>query len=440
MSNGEANTVDRSTGHRVIRVAEIVLRRASLPALVLVGVVVTVPGNWLRVQNVDPQFAMVLVQRTIHFGGTFYDNAVQDHGPIEPFLYDVAARLGGRNGAWYVISAMATLVSLVLGYAAARTARLTGAARDVGIAVGAAVFVHFTISRSNYAGVLYIRNMTTVLLALAWVLLIDERVWASPRRRRAVAVAVGCLVGLAVQSLLSTFSAGVLGLVALGLLWSRVSIEERLPLAGILGGSALATFLTAPIYYLLRGDFTEFWSGWVQYGHSMAVGPGHSTASQLRTGWSTLVRYYSHRPLAGFVIAMFVILVTVTWRAASIGSRIVHVGLFAWWGAAWLELAISQRYSAEYFVVTSVPTALMVAVLAGHAWKSLVLWRLPVRAAVVLPLVVAVAAVSVSSIENFDNDVRSAWHFRGANANAALVAKKWDPLESTCRHASLSIL
>ena len=157
--------------------------------LLVVGIVTTVPGNWLRVQNVDPQFSMVLVQRTIRFGGTFFDNALQDHGPIEPFLYDIAARVGGRNGAWYVISAMVTLVSLVLGYVAARTARFTGAAREIGIAVGAAVFVHFTISRSNYAGVLYIRNMTTVLLAVAWLLLIEDRVWASPRRRR---VGGGC--------------------------------------------------------------------------------------------------------------------------------------------------------------------------------------------------------------------------------------------------------
>src|SRR6478736_228187 len=151
---------------------ERVFRRATVPVLIVVGIVVTIPGNWLRVQNVDPQFSMVLVQRTIRFGGTFFDNALQDHGPIEPFLYDIAARVGGRNGAWYVVSAMVTLVSLGLGYVAARTARFAGGTRDIGIAVGAAVFVHFTISRSNYAGVLYIRNMTTILLAAAWLLLI----------------------------------------------------------------------------------------------------------------------------------------------------------------------------------------------------------------------------------------------------------------------------
>ena len=248
----------------VIETAERVLRRATLPLLIIVGVVATVPGNWLRVQNVDPQFAMLVAQRTIHFGGSFYDNAVQDHGPIEPFLYDIAARVGGRNGAWYVISALVTAVALILAYVAARTARVAGAAREIAIAAGAAVFVHFTISRSNYAGVLYIRNMTTVLLALAWLLTIEDRWWSSPRRRRIAALAVGFLLGLAVQSLVSTFAAGALGLVAIAVTWTRVDIEERLPLAVMTTGAALLTLVSAPIYYAIRGDFTQFWSGWVQ--------------------------------------------------------------------------------------------------------------------------------------------------------------------------------
>jgi hypothetical protein len=94
--------------------AERIVQRATLPVLIVIGLVVTIPGNWLRVQNVDPQFAMVLVQRMLRFGGTAFDNALQDHGPIEPFLYTTAARLGGRNGAWYVISAMVTFAALLL--------------------------------------------------------------------------------------------------------------------------------------------------------------------------------------------------------------------------------------------------------------------------------------------------------------------------------------
>ncbi|MDQ1509272.1 MAG: hypothetical protein QOG50_1116 [Actinomycetota bacterium] len=405
-----------------MRRVERVLCRASLPVLLVVGIVTTVLGNWLRVQNVDPQFSMVLVQRTIRFGGTFFDNALQDHGPIEPFLYDIAARVGGRNGAWYVISALVTVISLVLAYVAARTARFTGATREIGIAVGVAVFVHFTISRSNYAGVLYIRNMTSVLLAFAWLLMIEDQVWASPRRRRIGAVVVGCLLGLALQSLLSTFAAGVLGLVAVIAVWSRVERQERLPLAVVMSGSAFLTFVSAPVYYLIRGDFTEFWSGWVRYGHFMAVGPGRSTVSQLRVGWTTFVSYYEHRPLAWGVVLAFAVTVGAIWRGADLRSRVFHLGLIAWWIAAWVELVVSQRFSAEYFVVTSVPAAFMAAALAGHLGRALLATRQPLRALVVLPLVVAIVAVLLSSQKNFDNDVRATWHFRGVNANAQHAA------------------
>ncbi len=246
--------------------------------------------------------------------------------------------------------------------------------------------------------------------------------WASPRRRRLAAVLVGCLLGLALQSLLSTFAAGVLGLVALASVWTRVEMEERIPLGAIMSGSAVLTFVSAPIYYLLRGDFKEFWGGWVQYGHYMAVGPGQSTMQQLREGWTTFVGYYEHRPLAWAVLLAFAVTVGAIWNTIDLRSRILHVGLIAWWVAAWIELALSQRFSAEYFVVTSVPTAFMAAALAGHLWRAVLAARVPERALVVLPLVVAILAVFVSSQKNFDNDVRTAWHFRGPNANASFVS------------------
>jgi hypothetical protein len=301
---------------------------------------------------------------------------------------------------------------------AARTARFAGAAREVGIAVGVVVFVHFTISRSNYAGVLYIRNMTTVLLALAWLLLIEDRVWASKRRRVVGSLAVGILLGLAVQGLLSTFAAGVLGLVGVATVWTRVEREERLTLGAIMSGSAILTLASAPIYYFARGDFAEFWSGWVEYSHYMSIGPGRSTAEQFSQGWTSFVGYYEHRPLVWALLLAYAVTVGAIWSNIDWRSRFLHLGLIGWWVAAWIELVLSQRFSAEYFVVTTVPTAFMGAALAGHVWKSLLATRVPARALVALPLIVAVLAVLFSSKTNFDDDVRAAWRFRGFNANA----------------------
>jgi hypothetical protein len=329
-----------------------------------------------------------------------------------------------------------TLTSLVLAYAAARTARFAGATREIGIAAGAVVFVHFTISRSNYAGVLYIRNMTTLLLAAAWVFLIEDRVWLTPRRRKVAGVIVACLLGLALQSLLSTFAAAVLGLVALATVWSRVELEERLPLAALMAGSALVTFLSAPAYYLLRGDFAEFWAGWVRYGHYMSIGPGRSLTSQFRQGWTNFVGYYENRPLVWVVLLAFAVTVGAIWSTIDFRTRILHLGLIGWWIAAWIEMILSQRFSAEYYVITSVPTALMAAALAGHLWSRVLVTRVPRRALVALPLVVAVLAVLLSSQRNFNNDVRAAWRFRGVNANAA----KFDANRSGPERSALAVL
>ena len=80
-----------------------------------------------------------------------------------------------------------------------------------------------------------------------------------------------------------------------------------------MSGSALLTFVSAPVYYLLRGDFTEFWSGWVQYGHYMSVGPGRSTGSSSGKGGRHFIGYYEHRPLAWAVLLAFAVTVGAIW-------------------------------------------------------------------------------------------------------------------------------
>jgi hypothetical protein len=64
----------------------------------------------------------------------------------------------------------------------------------------------------------------------------------------------------------------------------------------------------------------------------------------------------------------------------------------------------------------------MAAALAGHLWRVVLETRVPSRALVVLPIVVAVVAVFLSSQKNFNNDVRAAWHFRGVNEHAQRAA------------------
>ena len=78
-------------------------RWVTIAVFTMVGIAAGV-GNEVRAQDVDPQFARVLVDRTIHFGGTFYQNGIHNKGPLEPFVYLVASWFTTSSGFWYAVS------------------------------------------------------------------------------------------------------------------------------------------------------------------------------------------------------------------------------------------------------------------------------------------------------------------------------------------------
>ena len=43
----------------------------------------------------------------------------------------------------------------------------------------------------------------------------------------------------------------------------------------------------------------------------------------------------------------FAVTVGAIWSTFDLRSRLFHAGLMAWWVAAWIELVLSQRFSAE---------------------------------------------------------------------------------------------
>lgn len=124
--------------------------------------------NEYRSQNWDPMQARVYVDRTIRFGGTFYENGLVNKGPFELMVYRVAAAITSWDGFWYAISAFVLIVSGVLAWAACATTRALGGHRLLGVAVGIGVMFHFALGKADYAGVLYSRNMIIGLFAAAW--------------------------------------------------------------------------------------------------------------------------------------------------------------------------------------------------------------------------------------------------------------------------------
>lgn len=398
------------------------LTRAVTFASLLIVAASAIVGNWQRSQNVDPEYMYDLVQRTIKYGGTYYESGIHDKGPLEPIVYHAAAWITSPNGFWYGISFFIAIAAAILGGAAARTARTMGANRNLALAAAVAMFLHFTLSRVDYAGVLYARNMTIALLAIASIVALSGAPWTTARRARVAVIGCGFVLGLAVQTIVTTAFAGfavafmVFGAVRL----QRPSDEtRRLDLTFVASG--FVTFISAPVWYLLRGKFSEFFSGWWTYARFFSSGTGRSFGSQLALGWDQFYAYYEKRPFATFAILAFIAVAMLDWANADRRSRLVYGTLVGWLAGAWIELVLSQRYSSHYFSITSLPTGLMIAALAGRAYRSIVAERGPIRGSFAWPMIALVLSIYLSGPQPFVSAVHDLSEFTSVHAHAARI-------------------
>jgi hypothetical protein len=333
-------------------------------------------ANWLRTNEPDAQFAREVVVRVAKYGGTYYDNGVLDRGPQEEWFHSLASHISSYDGYWYTISAFAAIIAVVLALAIARTARATGAVRDLGLAAGIFAFMYFALGNADYTGFFYIRNFTTFGLAIVWLVLLWDRPWQSHRSRTITALSIGVVLGFAVQVLLTTALVGiVLCVVAYVLAKTRVDEAERSRLTRITVIAGLAAFLSAPVYYFVVGDFSQFWEGFWTYSTFMSRGTGHSLGTQFAMGWDVFYAYYHARPLAFLVVVAFVVVAWAGWPSFDARLRALHGGLIAWFVAAWIELTLTQRFQPQYFIVVALPLALMAAALTGHAYRAIIAAR-----------------------------------------------------------------
>jgi hypothetical protein len=389
---------------------------------VVVGLVAVVPlvGNEHRVQDVDPVYMHNLVHRMGRYGGTIYENAIHNRGTFEPLLYDLARLVTTDAGYWFAVSAMVALLGTIIGAVAARTARVTGANPPVALAVAAVAYVQLTMATHGYSRVLYIRNITTTLLAVVWALALVARPWASRRAARWSSVAAGALLGLVLQQLLtSVVTAAVVGVVALVLLAQR---RPRHELVGHIGAgvvAALVAFAATPLWYLLRGSFEEYWAGWWTYARYVGEGPGRSLGGQLGLGWDQLWAYHLRNPLVVLLLTGFIGLTWLLWDALDRRQRVVHLGLLAWFAAGWIELVLSQRYSPHYYAVVGIPTLLIAAATAGHVARAVAARRGRTRATVAAPLVATLLAIYLTGPATFVQQLRDTRAYRGAAQTVA---------------------
>ncbi len=371
-------------------------------AVATLGVIAAIALFYMETSaaNYDPQYMRVLVERTMRFGGTYYENGIHNKGPLEPVIYELAGRLGGRDGFWFVIACFTMIASVLIGATSAAIAMKCGAPRVVAWSVAAAVVAHFTLSDADYAGVLYSRNITVTLLCVAVLVVLSDSLWVA-ERRVAIAVAVTAIAfGLAVQTLLTT----AFPVISVGgwAIWLRRGERVRgRPVWLVLPAVSLVVLLCAPLWYLARGAWTPFIDGWWTYARFMSTATGRGLGEQLSLGWDSFGEYYGERPEVAAPVVLFLVVLMFGLRRFDWQQRALRMMLIGWWLGAWVELILSQRYSSHYYSILAVPTALMIAALVGDVSTALGLARRDLRAFVVLPLVATFLAIQIGGTSGF---------------------------------------
>ena len=389
--------------------------------------------NEFRSRSWDPQQMRDYVERTIHFGGTFYENGLLNKGPLEPVVYRLAAALTSWEGFWYAISFFILIVSGLVAWAASRAAQVVGGHRLLGAALGIGVFFHFTLGKADYAGVLYSRNMIVGLLAAAWLVALAPNAW-TPERAWRSSIVIGVLLGLATQTLLvSAIAAVAVALVA----WSEINdifddALYRKCRRTLIAAPVLVT-VAAPLYYAARGRFDEFWSGWWTYALYQNSGTGRSLANQLTYGREVILRYYRTWPVSFVIVVTFVVVTIALWRTLERRERAVHASISLWFVGAWVELVLGQRYSSHYFAVLAVPTALMAAVVVGHIYRLLQRDRGEFRSVIAWPLIASVLTVAAWGGQHLDLGLQAASKFTSVHQAAAARAANTPGNERTVR-------
>jgi hypothetical protein len=394
--------------------------RAATWALGTAMVVAAFFHNEYRAQNWDPQQTRVYVERTLRFGGTFFENGMLNKGPLEPFTYRVAALITTWDGFWYAISAFVLVASGIVAWAASRTVRALGGHRHLGTAVSFMVFFHFALGKAEYAGVLYSRNMVVALLGGAWIIALNDQRWTPERSRRSV-LFVGVLLGLSMQTLfVSTIAAASIGVLA----WNNIARSAddapvRRQRHKALVATALAVFVSAPLYYLLRGRIAEFWGGWWTYAKYQNTGTGRSLGNQLVYGREVIMRYYRTWPISFVIVVSFVLITAALWRSQSARTRVIHLCIGLWFLGAWTELVMSQRYSGHYFSILAIPTSLMAAAVIAQVYRLLHREHGDFRTSVAWPLAAGLLAIGIGGGEHFNSGLQAASAFTSVSTVAA---------------------
>jgi hypothetical protein len=346
------------------------LERTCAVAAVALAALLVAPGI-LQAEAVnatawDGSAQALCAQRVASLPGGIYVAGTDHKGPLWTSLYVLAWTLApGSVAVWYVIGALAVLVAALTAEVVRRLVLALGGAPGVALGVALALFAHLLLGESDYSGLLYSRNVTGLLTALALLLALHagRAAAAGARREALLAAASGAALGWAVETMPTTALPALVVAAALlvapgDALPSRAALRARWRPLAAFGACALAPLLLVPAYYALRGELADFWQQWWTYNQLY----GAAIPARVAQAWPRAVASGLSRNLAApqFLLP----LLTFVLAAALEARRGRRPGLpvllvVAWFVAECAGLSASLRFFGHYFVLPLLPAVVL---------------------------------------------------------------------------------
>jgi hypothetical protein len=396
----------------------------------------TAPGD-------DAAQYWVMAGRLAATDDPFYVAAVDHKGPLWVWVYRVAYAVGGDQRVfWFVIAAMAVALGALTGWAVHRLVR--HATGDGAVATVAALTTTTLLwfGPEPYSQILYSRNITIALTALAAVAVVSA-IDGPSRRATWLLIPAGGALGLASTTVLTT----VAPTVALAAALAAVGVGRRLAIrrALVLVASAAAAFAAVPLWYLARGAGAPFRTYFWDYNRLYASDDA-PLIGRMSDAAIELARHHLGHPylLAGPVAAV----VVVGWLFAGGlrgADRPVRAGvvLAAWWVGEVVSVSAPGRWFGHYWVLLAVPAAALGGLVAAtmrtrhaasrHADRPTRLWIGTALGSV------AVVSVLAMGVPRAVEGATTAASFDGATAHQAQRWETMSPGLSAVRAATAAL-
>lgn len=275
-------------------------------------------------------------------------------------------------GFWFALAVLELLVSGLISLAIAFTVRYYTDSFFGALAGAGASFSYLVFGPEEYTFTLFSRNISAMFTALSFAILWPGLA-AWQRRRKGLLLGLsGLAIGLAVQTMPTTAPVALLFgvLVLAGSTLDGSTKRSTIQAAAIWGASAAVGFASAPIYYLFRGDFGNYWDLNWTYNRIYAKNRAPLRA-QLGEAIRVFSDYYSHHPVFLCIITLFAGMTLLSLKREEWVRGLFGGGLLLWWIAEMSSITLGQRFWPHQFVLTFVPTVLMGSILLSTALRLL---------------------------------------------------------------------